>query len=198
MQNPWLLSQSITAEWGVQSDAPLVFTNPCGSDLLFVPSVPTIKTTEKETGRSAKSHPRFKKNSIPFSLTILLSNTHLVQRRHCSDSCLIWINSSNGTGDMNLVVLGWTAAESLTHWWNPTARWVRKAFMAWPAEKGCIKWGETCKSQNIPSIYLYRTREKLCCIWHVIYYSSFSFIKLDFDSPRKVSDSQLFPSSFPV
>lgn len=67
MQNPWLLSESITAEWVPQSDAPPVFPNLCPFDLLLVPP---IKILEKETGGSAKNHPRFKKNLIPFSLTI--------------------------------------------------------------------------------------------------------------------------------
>lgn len=199
MQKTRLLSHSVTAERAVQLDAPLVFINHCRSDLLLVTPVPTIKTLEKETARSAKNHPRFKKNWIPFSYTILLSNPHSVRRSSCIDSCLIWINSSNSTGDWNLAVLGWITAAPLIYWQKLTAPWERKVFVARSAEKGSLKQEEHASPK---ALFQSVSREQewkrsYCCIWHVIYYSSLSFVKLDFDS-RKNSDSLLFPSSSPV
>lgn len=102
---------------------------------------------------------------------------------------LIWINKS--TENRNLEALRKITVEPLSCWWK---------FMAPSKRKACkerkLKIGGSEPSPRPLFQGVFKEQEQkgsYCCIWHVICYSSFSFIKLDFHSLRKVSDSQLFP-----
>lgn len=67
---------------------------------------------------------------------------------------------------------------SWIHWWQLTAPWQRKAFVAWSAEKGSLKWGEHVSPKVLFKGVSREQKQKWSywCIWHIIYYSSFSFI----------------------
>lgn len=190
-KNAWLLSESITAEQAAQSEAPPVFPNLGPSDLLLVPP---IKILEKETGGSAKNHPRFKKNLIPFYLTISYP-THVWFWGCILLFRLICLNSSNSTKDGKLEALVKITVEPLSYWWKLTALWIRKVSGAWSADKGSSKLGREASPRPLfQGVFREQEQKKsCCCIWHIICYSSFSFIKLDFYSLRKATDSQLFP-----